>query len=371
MTHVSDNFEKKILNGFNTLARHTFRTMKYIDKEFGISRLTKKMVLALGLKLITLAAPHAQISLHAQNVQKKSVPQLLAKTAEIKENPTYEEFFEKHQTQVIERQKSFAIALWENLQTNIHIVQEAEKKGKQSRTKALRELFQVYKKDGIIIDKEYFCASAGLGSFLQTIDDGQFEEYRLISECLTNPNNCSKIIKDFKLNFGTKKESSDIQKSLADIFKKNPYAVCIVFPHSKSNSRSGYHYVTVFSNSLAVDTLLAYEDSLRGKTARFNRTAISNTEDYFIGERKRGYVFDVSEMIGNYQIFDMFINYLHRKENPLIKPVEIRSLCPVSFQPFSQTKPIKKDEKEFAWAAVGRKPVDPQILLASNNQRMN
>lgn len=367
------SLEDKFLKELEVLRKYSIRILQQIDKKFGVSRYARKFVLALGLKLITFASPNAQVSLHAQNAHKKSaIPELLAKATEAKESTAYEEFMTEHQDMVIERQKAFATALWEHLQENIYTIQEAEKKGNKNRSKALHDLFDMYKKDGIIIDKEYFCASAGLGSFLQTVDDCQFEEYRLIAECLTNPNNCTKIIKDFKANFGTKKESSDIQKALTNIYKKNPYAVCIVFPRS-DRSRSGYHYVTVFSNSLAVDTLLTQEDSLKGKVARFNHTAISNTEDYFSEKRKRGYVFDISEMIGNYQIFEMFKEYLQKKEIKIrpLKTIELQPLQPISFQPFSQNNlPSNKTDEFFSWKAVGRQPISSEFLLAKNNQRI-
>lgn len=373
MAKESLSLEDKFLMGLKVLKKYTVRGLRRIDKEFGVSRYARKVALALGLKIITLAAPNAQVSLHAQNVQKKAVPQLLAKASEAKENPAYEEFIEFHRDIIIERQKAFATALWETLQENIYTVQQAEKKGERSRTKTLKEIFIAYKKDGISIDKQYFCASAGLGSLLQTIDDGKFEEYKLLAECLTNPNHCGRIIKDFKENFGNKKETSDIQKTLADIFKKNPYAVCIAFPRSKANSRSGYHYVTVFSNTLAVDSLITPEDSLKGKTARFNRTAISNTEDYFVGEKKKGYVFDITEMIGNYQIFEMFMDYLKKQESKdkKIRPVELFPVKTISFQPISQNNvPEDKSEDVLSWAAVGRKPISSEILLAKNSHRM-
>ena len=115
--------------------------------------------------------------------------------------------------------------------------------------------------------------------------------------------------------------------------------MCVCFPHSKT-SRSGYHYVTVFSNAIAVDTLLTPEDSIKGKVARFNRTNISNTEDYFSSEKNRGYVFDITDMIGNYQIFKMYMDYLDKIQKNFSLP-----------QPIMASNEIP-EQKAYSWAEV-------------------
>lgn len=360
MVEAQNIFWEKFQKHAKIFKIKAFRAWHRFDKQYGISRHARKATLALGLKLVLLAAPHAQISLHAQNVQKTSSPLLLAKAkaAEASDALEYADFIEKHKEMIIERQKTFAKALWETLQSNITTVQQAEKKGQ--RTKTLRGLFNRYKKVGISIDPQYYCCSAGLGSFMQTVDDGDFEEYRLLFECLTSPNSCRSIIDDFKSSFGDKKESQDIQATLADIFHKNPYTVCIVFSRSP-RSRSGYHYVTVFPNSIAVDTVLNAKDSLCGKTARFNRTIISDTEDYFKNSYNKGYVFDVTEMIGDYQTFQMFMEYLEEKNNQIMK--RFREITPpkpsLTIEPLSSIpSPQDVPADDFSWKAVSRKPFE-------------
>ena len=370
MVEAHDIFWEKLQKYAKIYRIKAFRFWHRFDRQYRVSHTVRKSMLALGLKLILLATPNAQLSLHAQNVQKKSVPQLLAKATEAKAAPEYAHFMEEHRDMIIERQKNFAKTLWEILQENIFTIQEAEKKGQ--RTKTLRGLFNRYKKQGITIDPEFFCASAGLGSFLQAVDETKFEEYKLLFDCLKSPNSCSSIIDDLKESFGNKKESTDIQTALAHIFKKNPYAVCIVFPRSKQNSRSGYHYVTVFPNSVAVDTALSEKDSLHGKTARFNRTTISNTEEYFINTYNKGYVFDVTEMIGNYQVFQMFMEYLEEKHTKLINkvkdlpvPASTLLLGPVSSLPKPREVPT-----DFSWAAVSRKRFEQKDLFKKRNEHL-
>ncbi len=370
MVGAQDIFWEKLQKYAKIYKIKAFRFWHRFDRQYRVSHTVRKSMLALGLKLVLFAAPNAQLSLHAQNVQKKSVPQLLAKATEAKAAPEYARFMEEHRDMIIERQKNFAKTLWEILQENIFTIQEAEKKG--HRTKTLRGLFNRYKKQGITIDPGFFCASAGLGSFLQAVDETKFEEYRLLFDCLTGPNSCRSIIDDLKKSFGDKNESSNIRADLAAIFKKNPYAVCVVFPRSKQNSRSGYHYVTVFPNTVAVDTVLSEQDSLSGKTARFNRTTISSTEDYFVNTYNRGYVFDVTEMIGNYQIFQMFMEYLEKKPAKLIDrikdmpiPAPALLLDPVSSLPKPREVPT-----DSSWAAVSRKRLDQKDLLRKRNEHL-
>ena len=336
-----------------------------------MSRFAKKMVLALGLKLIALAAPQAQISLHAQNVVKKAqAEQLLAKAEKASSSIEYEEFMEKHREAIVERQKEFALDLWTVLSNNIQKVQAAEKRG--SGAKELKKIFGDYKKYNITIDRNYFCASAGLGSLLQTIEENDYKEYKLLFDCLANPNSCSQIIKDFKSYFGDVKETRDIQKKLSDIYSNNPYAVCIVFPRSRSNSRSGYHYVTVFSNATAVDTLVDGDDVLKGKTARFNRTAISNTEDYFIGGKNRGYVFDISSMIGNYQVFQMFQEFLETEQKKL---EDLRKYLENSVQktvePVSLLPENPKKSEDIFWKEVSRSVSPERRFVRSRDSRLS
>ena len=366
MTSKQNVFEEKFLRELKILKLKSIRSWHRFDKEYGVSRFTKKMALALGLKLIALAAPQAQISLHAQNVIKKNPVQLLAKAAEAKASLDYLDFMEMHKELIEQRQKDFALSLWENMQENIYTVQESEKIGHRSKT--LKDMFQDYKKYGIKIDNAYFCASAGMGSLMQTVEDKQFDEYKLLFECLTNPNSCKEIIKDFKKNFGTVKESRDIQKSLAEIYQKNPYAVCIVFSRSPTNSRSGYHYLTVFSNKVAVDSIITDTDTLKGKTARFNRTTISNTEDYFVKGRNRGYVFNVSEMIGNYQIFELYQNFIEEKKKLIMLPTQNLELVPpFSMKPEAKAVPFTQPHR-LSWRAVGISPIRQQQIIHARQQ---
>lgn len=306
-----DELWEKFLKNLKIAKIKAIKFWHRFDKEFGVSRFAKKMILALGLKLVTLSMPNAQISLHAQNVQKKQPSELLANANTFKKNESYINFMEQNQDKIIERQKEFAITLWNTMQKNIKDVQEAEQRGKTARTKKLIQMFNKYKEYGLTVHPNYFCSTGGLGSFIQSVDKSGLEEYRLLIECLTNPNSCSSIIRDFEKYFGPQKETNDIPKTLSEIYKKNPYAVCIVFPHSK-RSTSGYHYTTTFSNTVAVDTVLTAEDSINGKAARFNRTAIADIDKYYINERKKGYVFDITEMIGNYQVFQMYMDYLQK-----------------------------------------------------------
>ena len=363
MVEAQSVFLEKFQKHVKIFRIKAFRAWHRFDRQHGISRAARKAALSLGIKLVLLAAPHAQLSLHAQNAQKKPTSQLLAKAEEAKVMPEYAQFMEAHQEMIIERQKTFAQTLWKVLQENIYTVQQAEKTGQ--RTKTLRGLFNRYKKQGITIDPQYFCASAGLGSFLQAVDETNFEEYRLLFECISGPNSCKSIISDLQSSFGEKAESSDIQASLSGIFKRNPYAICLVFPRSERNSRSGYHYVTVFPNSVAIDTVLTEKDSLGGKTARFNRTTISDTEKYFVGSYNRGYVFDITEMIGNYQVFQMFMEYLdeiNTKKTSRFKDFPVPSssfmLEPVSSLPAPKAKPIN-----FTWAEVGRRDWEQNYLV--------
>lgn len=338
MTEKYDELWEKILKEAKILKLKTIRGWHRLDKEFGISRFAKKMTLALALKLIAMSAPNAQISMHAQNTQKKGTPiGLLAMASTTKNNPDFVDFAEKHKEMLIERQKDFALTLWEVITQNIEDIQIAEQKGKAARTKELRKKFNQYKSYGLSIDPNYFCSTGGLGSIVQTIEDYDFKEYELLMQCLTSPNSCSGIIRDLKANFGDQKETNDIPKTLAEIYKKNPYAVCIVFPHSKT-SRSGYHYTTTFSNAVAVDTLLTPEDSIKGKTARFNRTAVADIDEYYVKGAKRGYVFDITDMIGNYQIFEMYQHYISKeniKKAILKDPVELKT-PKISFEPVAQ-----------------------------------
>lgn len=353
----------------------TIRAWHRFDKQFGVSRFAKKMVLAAGLQLITLAAPNAQVSLHAQAVRNKSKPvaaatvksnetsRLLAKANEAQALPEYADFVNEYQDVIADRQKEFALTLWGIMQQNIERVQDAEKKGR--RTVTLRAMFNKYKKYNLSIDPQYFCATGGLGSIVQAADSLHFDEYKLLLECLTNPNHCKTIINDFKSYFGDKKETSDIPATLAEIYKKNPYAVCIVFPRSKT-SRSGYHYTTTFSNAIAVDTLLTSEDSINGKTARFNRTAIADIDDYYTGTLKRGYVFDITEMIGNYQVFQMFMEYLDEKHIPkniLTKP-ELRNDAPVAMN-IPDT-----DDRFYSWNEVSSTRDTEPVSLPKDNHNI-
>ena len=349
MTEKYDELWEKFLKEAKILKLKTIRGWHRLDKEFGISRFAKKMTLALALKLIALSAPNAQISLHAQAPQKKGAPiGLLAMASQTKNNPDYADFVEKHREIIMERQKEFAFTLWDVIIKNNKDIQEVEPKGIAAKRKKLHQMFDQYKSRGLSVDPSYFCATAGLGSLIETIEEYDFKEYELLMQCLTSPNSCSGIIRDIKANFGDQKETNDIPKTLSEIYKKNPYAVCVVFPHSKT-SRSGYHYTTTFSNVVAVDTLLTPEDSIKGKTVRFNRTAVADIDEYYTKGAKRGYVFDITEMIGNYQIFEMFQSYLNReqlKKFILKEPVHLDIKLPkVSFQPVAQVSHSEINEE--------------------------
>lgn len=380
MNEVQKTFEERLLKQTKILKLKTFRSWhlfkqkagkawKEFDRQTGTSRFTKKLALAAGLKLITLAAPNATVSLHAQTSNPKIDNQtLLAKAnSTVNTQPEMKEFLEEHFEEIAERQKEFTFALWENFNENIPHIQEAEKKGKATRTRELRNMFKDYKKYGISIDPRYFCAAGGMGTLFQTIEKDNFFEYEAILDCFTSPNSCTAIIKDFKKYFPKAKKTNDIQKSLADIYKKNPYAVCIAFPRSKGNSSCGYHYVTVFSNTVAVDTLVTGDDALKGKTARFNRTAISNTEDYFVNGKNRGYVFDLTEIMINYQAFQMFMDALKNKKKTQEKIKEAIDRVSVSNQQPTASLDRASEERMTRWQSVGRlqQPEQAQNLIPS------
>lgn len=364
MNEAQKNFEEKLLKEIKILnlksirAWHHFKrkavkAWKEFDKQTGATRFAKKLALAAGLKLITLAAPNAQISLHAQTVNKKiNNKELIAKaTTAVRTQPELAEFSEEHLEEIVERSKEFTFALWEHFNHNITGVQKAETKGKAARTRDLQARFKDCKKYGVKIDPSYFCAAGGMGTLFQTIEKDNFFEYEAILDCFTSPNSCKEIIKDFKKYFPNVRETSNIQKSLAEIYKKNPYAVCVAFPRSKSNSRSGYHYVTVFSNVVAVDTLVTGDDALKGKTARFNRTAISNTEDYFVDGLNRGYVFDLTEIMVNYHTFTMFMDALKERTKQPQNPNELKSeIIP---QPVAVLDKLS-EERPLRWSEVGK-----------------
>lgn len=302
------------------------RAWHRFDKQAGVSRFAKKMTLALGLKLIILAAPNAQISLHAQNVtkSKEQTSKLLAHAAAAKSLPEYTDFIENNHTAIIERQKEFALALWENMQENVETVQGAEKKGTKSKT--LHNLFGQYKKYNLSIDPAYFCASSGLGTLIQTFEEKNFKEYEAIVECLTNPNHCGAIIRDLDASFGQGIKTRDARQALAEIYAQNPYAVCLVFKPS-SRSRSGYHYSTTFSNAVAVDTLITKEDSIKGKVATFNRTMITDTEKYFpvipATMKKEYRIYDISNAILDLQLFQMYMEYIEKANKfPKFRPTD-------------------------------------------------
>lgn len=371
MNNSQDKFEEKLvkeakilklkaIKAWHLLKKKSDKAWKDFDKQTGASRMAKKLVLAAGLKLITLAAPNAQISLHAQTIDHKNFNKELIAKANVaaKEQPELSKFIAENQDAIIERQQEFASTLWDVLNKNVKKFQVTEAKGKRPTAKELNRTFADVKKQGITIDPRYYCASAGLGSMMQTINENGFEEYQVFIDLLTNPNSCLSIIKDIKKNFGNIKESSNIQKTLAEIYENNPRAVCIAFPHSRGNSSSGYHYVTVFSNTIAVDTLVSEKDTKKGKVASFNRTAISNTEDYFTGSQNRGYVFDITSLMANYQAFDMFMKALQEQENKPSKPrksvrPEIENNAPVAL--------IKETEDRLTrWSKVGRLQKEPE-----------
>ena len=349
-----DELWDKTLKNAKILKLKAIRSWHRFDKQFGISRGAKKLALALALKLVAIAAPNAQVSLHAQTVKKaykpvaatiaksKATSQLLAKANEAATTLEFSNFMEENRDLIMERQKKFALAYWNVLQEDVDITQ-------REGVGALRKMYKDYKKYGLSIDPAYFCATGALGAYIQTLEKNDFAEYELLLDCLTNPNSCSTIIKDLKKHFGTKKETNDIPKTLSEIYKKNPYAVCIVFPHSK-RSRSGYHYTTAFSNAVAVDTLLTPEDSIKGKAARFNRTAIADIDEYYTGEKKKGYVFDLTEMIGNYQIFQMYMEYIEKAPKIKLPPAKIFPDPSKSFEPIAALSPTEKNVT--SWNAV-------------------
>lgn len=364
MNEAQKNFEEKLLKEikilnlksirtWHRLKRKAIKAWKEFDKQTGATRFAKKMALAIGLKLITLAAPNAQISLHAQTVNKKIENKALiakANTA-VRTQPEIAEFSEEHLQEIMDRSKEFSFALWEHFNYNIPGVQKAEIKGKTARTRDLRERFKDCRPYGIKIDPRYFCAAGGMGTLFQTIVNENFFEYEAILDCFSSPNSCKEIIKDFKKYFPNARETKNIQKALADIYKKNPYAVCVAFPRSKANSRSGYHYVTVFSNVVAVDTLVTGDDALKGKTARFNRTAISNTEDYFVDGKNQGYVFDLTEIMVNYHTFTMFMDALKERTKQPQSPNELKSeIIPQPVAALDKSS----EERILRWSEVGK-----------------
>ena len=366
-----DELWDKALKNAKILKLKAIRSWHRFDKQFGVSRGAKKLALALALKLIALAAPNAQVSLHAQTAKERSksvaavvtkssaASQLLAKANEASTTLEFSNFMEENRDLIIERQKQFALAYWNVLQEDVDITQ-------REGVGALRKMYKNYKKYGLSINPAYFCATGALGAYIQTLEKSDFAEYELLLDCLTNPNSCAAIIKDLKKHFGDKKETNDIPKTLSEIYKKNPYAVCIVFPHSK-RSQSGYHYTTAFSNAVAVDTLLTPEDSIKGKAARFNRTAIADIDEYYTGEKKRGYVFDLTEMIGNYQIFQMYMEYIEKTPKIMLPPAKTFPDPSKSFQPVATLTSAEK--KGTSWQAVSNRAEEkPKIPRKTSYQ---
>lgn len=342
----------KILKDKTILAWHRF------DKHFGVSRFTKKMVLALGLKLIAMAAPNAQVSLHAQGALKKSNPtELLAKINQVSKTEDYLLFAEKNKSAILRWEKEFATVLWQNLEQNIKDIQEAEKKGSAARTRELRKKF-TYKEYGLNIDPSYFCATGGLGTLLQTGLEEDIPECVMFVECLKNPNSCNEIIKDLNKHYGKQKETNDIPQTLSAIFKKDPYAICMVLSH---RTQSRYHFSFAVSNAVIVDTLMTPEDSIKGKTARYNVTAISDIDKYYTKIRKKGYVFNISEKIGSYRLFQKYMENLEKMDKIKFNPDNILKLPKGSSEPVAFSLP-KEQEETSSWQAVGRSlPEKPRI----------
>ena len=68
-----DELWDKTLKNAKILKLKVIRSWHRFDKQFGVSRGAKKLALAFALKLVALAAPNAQVSLHAQTAKKGSL----------------------------------------------------------------------------------------------------------------------------------------------------------------------------------------------------------------------------------------------------------------------------------------------------------
>lgn len=342
---------EKFLREMKILKLKARRTWHRFDKRVRVTRRFRRLVILLGIKLITMGAPSAQISLHAQTLQKqRSDVHLLAKNEISNPTPEYSEFISRHREEILNRQENFALDLWKVMQKNIKCVQSS--KNKAGKTTVLRNLFKKYKDYGISIDPRFYCASAGVGSLIETVEDKQYHEYDFLLECLSNPNACLKIIEDLQANFGETAKTDDIQKTLSDAFEKNPRSVCIVLAQSRRNSRSGKHYLTVFSNVIAVDTLISVEQTPRGKVAGFNNDAIYDIESYFKGSRNKGYVFNITELAESDLIYLLYQNYL--REHKLLPP-QNKQVLSITDKPLAFSPSPKRSRSPIVWEAVGRK----------------
>ena len=331
---------------------------------------TRKLMFVCGVQLISLSGVSAQVVRTPENAPKD----YLAKATLVHSNPNYKEFVEQHTQEIEKREEAFARDLWQVMSKNVETLQDAAKKGRK--TPALRQMAANYKEKGIAINPRFYCSSAAISSVLETIKENKYPEYEFLVECLSNPNSCPQIIKDLNENYGKKAKTNNVQQTLQDIFQKNPRAVCIAIVESKRNSSSGYHFTMAFPEAIAnnkeIDTLrdsnfvvldttiIAAKNTSMGKTARFNVDKISDIEDYYTGEKNRGYVFNITEMVENDLIIEMYKERFKKDKERLD---EIKGIGVIA----QASKPRKK---EVLWAQVSHSDNKNLMVKKATTRRL-
>ena len=337
---------------------------------YQLKKKARKLMFFCGVQLISLSGVSARVV----RIPESAPKDYLAKAAIIKSSPNYQEFLEEHTQEIEDRQEAFARDLWHVMTKNVKTLQDAAKKGRKTAT--LKQLASEYKKMGVNINPRYYCSSAAISSVWETIKGNKYPEYEFLLECLSNPNSCPQIIKDLNENYGKKAKTNNVQQTLQDIFQTNPRAVCIAIVESKRNSSSGYHFTMAFSEAIANDTemdaqkdsgfvaldttIVTQKNASIGKTARFNIDQISDIEKYYNGEKGRGYVFNITEMVENDLIIEMYKERFKKDKERLN---EIKGIGVIA----QASKPQKK---EVLWAQVSHSDNKNLMVKKATTRRL-
>lgn len=335
MNREQNQLQEHILKQFKILKLKTIRVWHRFDKQTGTTRFLKKMALAAALKTVATIMPNAQLSLHAQNVNKKIArPELLAKAGIASAGVNYAEFVEYSRPLVKERQACFAEDLYDVLKENLDEVQDGSKRGRKAQT--LKNLF------GKNIDTRYYCAIGGLKSLEKTIEKRGYPEYDFLLKCIANPHACLSVINSLEKNYGTGAKTNNIRNKLRDELKKNSSSVCIAVVNSKQNTRSGKHFVFVLPNKVVVDSLVNETDTLKGKVISFNVDKIAPSDSYFTGTHNTGYLFNITEMSELELMMLFYDKYIKEKNHSNQRSADHEEYPPLSLVPAPQSKTTRR-----------------------------
>ena len=297
------------------------RGLHNFDQKYKVSQNFKRAVLFLALKAAASVSADGQVIVQKNaSSSDRNLPktELLA-MATPDMAATMEMTWKKLNEYIDDRQRVFAEFLSQDLADNIEIVTEGKKRGRKSAT--LRELF------GGVNDK-YYCSIGGLKTIENLSKKQDFFEYDFLLKCIQNPHSCPSVITGLTEFYGERCQTNNIRKTLKDQQKQNPNSVFIVLLNSAQNSSSGKHFVIV-TPEFAADSIAYVDGNPQMTVYGFNSEVIKNVDEYFVGTKNKGHVFNLTEM-GRGNLVELFYSGKIRLEDIKSNKAEMVHYEPVS-----------------------------------------